>query len=193
LLKLGELGAAVPSAPPRTEVRSLAQSASVSTLVPINSSLSFGLASHFSDTPPFIAFALNPVSGARRAVKNFVIDEVSRYGNLTRCPDGQIFGTAMLQQSGPSLVRLELSRRRFVTLSRLFFQGNNLRDDVRDLGCASNGDIYALADPTYTGSNSLFLVSPNTGGLRFESRFSVDRIAFDSVVPDTPESNFVSN
>ena len=107
------------------------------------------------------------------------------FSHLTQSPNGAIYATTIGTEGYTSLVRLERQNKSIITgkgqivsLVRLKFNNRHLPNDVASLAWSPSNQLYALGDPTYTGTNSLFTVNVNTGVLTLLRTFDVDKIVF---------------
>jgi hypothetical protein len=135
------------------------------------------LVAHYSDTPPFFLVTLQ--TGPQWIVitrKRLEAD--ARYGHLTQCPDGSVYATSMEPEAHPRLVQIDLHKSAVVPVHEIAFNGVSLQNDVADLACGRSGQLYALADPTYSRTNSLFAINSITGAATWISAFDVERMAF---------------
>ena len=148
-----------------------------SLLIP-SSGPSNGLVSHYSDTPPFSLVALNVQPGQLTILKRQPLNPEVRYAHLAQCPDGSVYATAVAPQYDPTVVKVDVNKQTVTRLTALTYKGNNLTNDVRDLACGPSGQLYALDDPTYSGTNSLFAVNLTTGVMTLVQQFDVDRFVF---------------
>jgi hypothetical protein len=113
------------------------------------------LVSHYSDTPPYSLAILQMQPGRTVVVRTIALNPYARYAHLTQCPNGAIYATSLAPQWDPHVVTLNVERREVTLLKELKFNGRSLRNDVRDLACSPSGQLFALADPDYSGTNSL--------------------------------------
>jgi hypothetical protein len=112
-----------------------------------------------------------------------------RLSNLAQSPDGRIYATSIGGQGGGlSLVQLDLENRAVVTgrgkiirLVQLSFNEKPLESDLASLAFSSSGQMFALADPNYEGTNSLFTVDIKTGVMTLLGKFAIDKIIFARV------------
>jgi hypothetical protein len=148
-----------------------------SVLIP-SSGPSTGLVSHFSDTPPFSLVTVNLQPAQVIILKRVQLDPEVRYAHLTKCPDGAVYATALAPQYDTHLVQLDVDKQTVARLVALKHNGENLSKDVRDLACGPSGQLYALHDPDYSGTNSLFRITLATGEMTAIQKFAVDRMAF---------------
>jgi hypothetical protein len=106
------------------------------------------------------------------------LDPNVRYGHLTQCPDGAIYASSREIEEGVHIVQIELDRSTPREITELQVDGRALRNDVSDLACAPSGQLYALADPDYSGTNSLFAIELSTGAMTLLQKYDVDRMVF---------------
>ena len=137
----------------------------------------------FTDTPPFTMAKIDS-SGQVRTVPGFEIPPTGRISNLARCPDGNIYASGFnighTSKETPNLLQVDVDQGRFAVVSNIQFIGQTLWNDVRSLTCSPSNTLFALADPSYSGVNSLFVVDAKTGELTFVQVLDVDKISFGS-------------
>jgi hypothetical protein len=150
----------------------------ISSLVAAPSGASLGLVGHYTDTPPFSLATLTVSPAAIAVTKTVALDPVLRYANLTQCPDGTYYATSMGPQFDTRLVRIASQGATVTQLPELTFRGESLTNDVWDLACGPSGQLYAVADPEYKRTNSLFAVDAKTGVLTFVIEYDVTRMVF---------------
>jgi hypothetical protein len=107
-----------------------------------------------------------------------------RLSNLAKSPDGKIYATNVGQDT-VTLVQLDLENRavvtgrgKIITLVGLSLNKKPLENDLASLAFSSSGQLFALADPNYEGTNSLFTVDVKTGSMTLVRKLAVDKIAF---------------
>jgi hypothetical protein len=150
----------------------------ISSLVAAPSGTSLGLVGHYTDTPPFSVATMTVSPAAITVTKTVPLDPVTRYANLTQCPDGTYYATAMGPQFDTRLAQIESQGAKVTLLAELTFHGDGLANDVWDLACGPSGQLYAVADPEYKRTNSLFAVDAKTGVLTFVTEYDVTRMVF---------------
>lgn len=136
-------------------------------------------------TPFELAF-IDSTSGQIDASAKTGLPELSpqeRLGNLAQAPDGKIYATNIGGQGSLSLVQLDLENRavitgrgKIITLVQLSFNNKLLENDLASLAFSSSGQLFALADPNYEGTNSLFTIDIKTGVMTLLRKFAVDKI-----------------
>lgn len=164
--------------------------------VPSSNQQGYDLLSVFSlngGTPPFDMGQIDPQTGKVQFGADLALPELQvnqRLSNLTRSPDGTIYGTALSGSATrlevtPTLVQLNLTEPSILTgrgtiklLASLHIDHKPLQNDLLALAAAPSGQIFALADPNYEGTNSLFTVNAETGEMQFVKKFEVDKITF---------------
>jgi hypothetical protein len=160
-----------------SELAGLRSEYAVSSLIVPAIGAPIALVSHFTDTPPYWLATVDFHSGAV-SLSATALDPRVRYARLTQCPDGRVYAVASALQAETRLVQLELDRG-IVTPLQLFQVGDEpLRTGVVDLACGPAGQLYALADPTYSGINSVFSVNTSTAQMKALVKFDVDRMTF---------------
>lgn len=108
-----------------------------------------------------------------------------RLSNFAQSPDGTIYATNCNAEGVTFLVQLDLAnksqitgRGKIIKLVVLSFNNKPLENDLASLAFSSSGQLFALADPNYEGTNSLFFVDVKTGAMTLLRNFPVDKIAF---------------
>lgn len=69
-------------------------------------------------------------------------------------------------------------RGKIIRLVELSFKNKPLENDLASLAFSSSGQLFALADLKYEGTNSLFTVDMKTGAMTLVRKFAVDKILF---------------
>ncbi len=122
-------------------------------------------------------------SGAESALPEVELDR--RYSNLTNSPDGTIYATTLGREGVTTLVQLDLENKLTITgrgrinrLVQLSFENEPLENDLLSLAFSASGQLYALANPKYEKTNSLFTVDVKSGEVKFLRAFAADKIAF---------------
>ena len=151
---------------------------SVSGLFIPNSGPAIALIAHYTDTPPFSFATLDLQSWKASALHSPGLNPTVRYGHLTKCPDGSMYASTRKIEQNVHLVRIRLDEATTHQVVELTLYGRALRNDVSDLACAPSGELYALADPQYAGTNSVFAVNLATGVLTPVQAFDVERMVF---------------
>lgn len=136
-------------------------------------------------TPFELAF-IDSNSGQIDASAETGLPELSlneRLSNLAQSPEGKIYATSVGGQGGISLIELDLANRAVITgrgkkirLVDLSFNNKPLKNDLASLAFSSSGQLFALADPNYEETNSLFIVDLKTGAMTLLRKFAVDKI-----------------
>src|SRR5579883_2506484 len=85
-----------------------------------------------------------------------------RLSNLAQSSDGTFYATFLEAQGGTSLVQIDLKNKslitgkgRIINQQRLTLNGKPLANDLKSLVFSSSDQLFALADATYEGTNSL--------------------------------------
>ncbi len=139
-------------------------------------------------TPPFEFANINIKTGILDSGIELglpLLKPLRRYSNLAQHPDGTIHATTIGSEGTTLLVKLDLVNRsiltgrgKFIILSQLKFDNQFLRNDLLSLAISPSGQLFALADPNYEKTNSLFLIDAKTGEMKLLRKFAVDKIAF---------------
>ncbi len=139
-------------------------------------------------TPPFDLGVIDTKTGVLTNGAQLGLPQPNdrdRLSNLAQSPDGTIYATGLGGQGSVVLVQLDLvnkatvtGRGKIITLFPLRFNGEGLGNDVFSLAFSPSGQLFALADPQYQGTNSLFTVDLQSGNLSLVRQFAVDKITF---------------
>ncbi|MBD2772976.1 hypothetical protein [Iningainema tapete] len=121
--------------------------------------------------------------GAELALPAVELDR--RYSNLASSPDGTIYATTLGREGVTTLVQVDLENRltingrgRINRLVPLSFENEPLENDLLSLAFSRSGQLYALANPNYEATNSLFSVDPRSGVLTLLRKFDASKITF---------------
>ncbi|PPS42786.1 hypothetical protein [Chroococcidiopsis sp. TS-821] len=136
-------------------------------------------------TPPFRFANVDRRSGRVNFLSDVDLLPNRRYSNLCQSPRGTTYGTSLGPDTGPVLVQFDFANRSIITgkarilpIAPLSYNKNLLVNDVADLALSPSNQLFALADPTYEGTNSLFIVNTQTGEMTFLRKFAVQKITF---------------
>lgn len=136
-------------------------------------------------SPPFRLANIDRLTGKVSIVTDVDFAANRRFSNLIECQDGSIYATTMGSEGSPGLVKIDRlnksivsGKSRLIYLPPLTFNKKPLENDLLGLACSASNRIFALADPAYEGTNSLFAVDLKTGTLKFVAKFPVSKIAF---------------
>lgn len=160
------------------EIGGLAYSYAIASVLVPDAGAPLALISHHSDTPRYWLANVDLQSGTVSLLDTIALDPHARYAHLTQCPDGRIYAVAARREADMQLVQIDLEKAAIVLVGHIEASGRPLLSDIRDLACAPSGQLYALADPTYSGTNSLFAMDRSTAQMRPLITFDVDRMAF---------------
>ncbi|MBR8832763.1 MAG: hypothetical protein DSM106950_01645 [Stigonema ocellatum SAG 48.90 = DSM 106950] len=146
------------------------------------------IVSLYSGTPPFDFGVIDTQTGILTPGAQLGLPEISprdRLSNLAQSPDGKIYATGLGGEGSVVLVQLDLvnkttltGRGKIIKLFPLSFNGKGLGNDVFSLAFSPSGQLFALADPQYQGTNSLYTVDLQSGNLTFVRQFAVAKITF---------------
>lgn len=171
------------------KAKKLKKNNTVESLVAIQKDQLIGIVSSNQGQPPFELAVIDSKSGQVDSQNDLpILSPNTRFSNLTQSPDGIIYATSIAPGSGPILVQFDLVNKspitgkgRMIELVELKFNGRSLDNDLASLAFSPSNQLFALADPNYEGSNSLFSVDPKTGQMQLIRKFAVDQIAFSKV------------
>ena len=159
------------------DVTGLSSSYSISSVLVPQAGPPLALVAHHSDTPPFWLANVDLDSG-KIDIISLTLNPITRYSHLTQCPDARIYAVSMAPQYDVRMVQLDLDRQQALRLAQIKLDGEALHTEIKSLACGPTGIVYALADPTHSGSNSLFTVDLATGTMTLLRPFDVDRMIF---------------
>jgi len=176
------------SIPKGLKARRIKKKNTVESLLAIQNNQLLGIVSLNQGQPPFELAVINSRSGQVDSGASLGLPDLPlnhRFSNLAQSADGRIYATAMDSEGIPTIVQLDLQNRSQITgkgklikLVQLSFNGRFLKSDLASLAFSPSGQLFALADPTYEGTNSLFIVDLKTGEMKLLRKFAVDKIAF---------------
>ncbi len=101
-----------------------------------------------------------------------------RYSNLAQAPNGTIYATTLGREGATTLVTVDLANQSINTVVKLSYNNKPLSNDLLSITISPTGQIYALANPTYAATNSLFTVDQKTGVLTLMKPFDAEQITF---------------
>ena len=154
------------------------QDALESVLVTNDGSSLIGLVGRKNGTPPYRLANINRETGQISFI-DFPLPADERFSNLTQCPDGTIYTTALAQQGNTSLVQLDLSQRQLIRGAQLRYNGQDWFTGLRSLACSTGGQLFALGNPDrYQSRSLLFTVNANNGEMSFLSEVDSTNITF---------------
>lgn len=122
-------------------------------------------------TPPFSLATIDRNNG-QVSPSSITLPPDRRFSNLTQCPDGTIYLTSLGRSNSTSLVQLDLQQEQLISLPRLTFNNMPLSNDLASLACSESNQLYALSDPSFQGTNSLFTLDASTGVMSLVELFA---------------------
>jgi hypothetical protein len=152
-----------------------------SILAPKNNNNLLAVISLNGGIPPFQLGTINPTTGQVTDSTNAGLPALNpnpRYSNLTQASDGTIYGTTLGREGTTYLVRINLSNNSITRVVQLSYNGKPLSNDVLSLAFSPSGQLYALANPNYQSTNSLFAVNIQTGVLSPIRQLNAEQITF---------------
>lgn len=129
-------------------------------------------------SPPFRLATINLQTGQVSFINDLPLPPNRRFSNLAQRPDGHIYATSIARESSTGLVQLELQLGNLINLSPLSFNNQFVLNDLASLTYSPANQLFALADPTSKGTNSVFRVDETTGVMEMPTDFEVDKIVF---------------
>ncbi len=131
-----------------------------------------------SGIPPLRLATIDTQTGQASLIEGFNFPPNTRFSNLTQCPDGKIYGTALGREGSVRLVQLDVQNQKIIDLPLLRFEQRTLSNDLKSLACSGTGKLFALADPIKRDSNLLFTVNISTGAMTFVREVDSEKITF---------------
>ena len=160
------------------EFPGLGQRSTIESLLATQDGQLLSIVSLNQGTPPFRRAYINRQTGKVTFINELSVPSNQRLSNLTQGPDGTIYATSIRGEGGTSLVQLDLEQGQVISLSQLSFNNRPLRNDVSSLACSPSNQLYALGNPAYQRTNSVFTIDVNTGAMARLRKFDVDEITF---------------
>lgn len=179
------------SAPRGLKAKKLKKNHTIESLLAIQNDQLISIVSTHQGQPPFELAVINSKSGQVDAGNTLNLPHLmplQRFSNLAQSAEGKIYATTVDPEGIPTLVQFDLKnvsqitgRGRTIEIVRLSFNKRLLESDIASLAFSSSNQLFALADPTHEGTNSLFTVDLKTGEMQLLRKFAVDKIAFSKV------------
>lgn len=184
----------VPSPQPQiavfSELPGLAKNNTVESLLATQDGKLLSILSLNQGTPPFSLATIDRNNG-QVSPSSITLPPERRFSNLTQCSDGKIYVTSLGRSESTSLVQLDLQQEQLISLPRLTFNNMPLSNDLAGLACESN-QLYALSNPSFQGTNSLFTLDASTGVMSLVKSFAVDKITFKTHLSQPTQSVFTT-
>ncbi len=159
------------------KVTGLGENSTIESLAPDNGSI-LAIVSLNSGIPPFRLATLDPTTGQAKVIEGFNFSATERFSNLTQCPDGTFYMTALSLEGSTRLVQLDFQNQKIINLSTLRFGKRTLSSDLKDLACSDTNQLFALADVEERDKNFLLSVNNSTGELTPIQSIDAEKIAF---------------
>lgn len=172
------------------KTKKIKKSNTVESLLAIQNDQLLSLISQNQGIPPFELAVINPKSGQVDGNTLGLPDlpPNQRFSNLAQSPDGKIYATTLGHENVPILVQLDLVNKspitgkgKIIKLVPLSFNNRPLQNDLASLAFSPSNQLFALADPNYEKTNSLFTIDLKTGNMQLIRKFAFDKIAFSKV------------
>ena len=168
-------------------VTNLPRNSTVESLLATTENNLFSVLSLNQGVLPFRLATIDRNSGTVGSREEFPdLIPIRRFSNLAQSPtNGTIYLTTLGPEGSTTLVQLDLQQRSLITgkgriirVAALRYNNEFLENDLLSLAVSPSGELFALADPNYEGTNSLFTVDLSTGNMTLVRQFAVDKIAF---------------
>jgi hypothetical protein len=159
-------------------MRGLAPNNTIESLLANNDGSILSIVSLNSGIPPLRLATIDTQTGQASLIEGFNFPPNTRFSNLTQCPNGTIYGTALGQEGSVRLVQLDVPNKKIMDLPLLRFEQRTLSNDVKSLSCSGTGQLFALADPIKRDSNVLFTVDIATGAMKLVKEVDTEKITF---------------
>lgn len=174
-----------------SELPGLAKNNTIESLLATQDGKLLSILSLNQGTPPFSLATIDRNNG-QVSPSSITLPPERRFSNLTQCPDGTIYLTSLGRSDSTSLVQLDLQQEQLISLPRLTFNNMPLSNDLAGLACSGSNQLYALSNPSFQGTNSLFTLDASTGVMSLVKPFAVDKITFKSHFGQTTQSVFTT-
>ena len=172
------------------KIKKIKKNNTVESLLAIQNDQIISIISQNQGLSPFELAVINPqsgqVNGNTLGLPDLPLSQ--RFSNLAQSPDGKIYATTFGHENIPILVQLDLVNKspitgkgKIIRLVQLSFNNGSLSNDLVSLAFSPSNQLFALADPQYEGTNSLFTIDLNTGKMQLLRKMAVDQIAFSKV------------
>ena len=132
-------------------------------------------------TPPFSLAIIDSNTGVVTFGEKLGLPDLqtsARFSNLTQRQDGTIIASTIRQEGSTSLVQLDLNNKQIINLPELRLDNKPLTNDLLGLAFSPSDQLYAIANPKYEATNSLYIVNVNTGEMTLLSKFNAAKITF---------------
>ena len=132
-------------------------------------------------TPPFSLAIIDSNTGVVTFGEKLGLPDLqtgARFSNLTQRSDGTIIALTIPEQGSTSLVQLDLNNKQIINLPELTLDNQPLTNDLLGLAFSPSDQLYAIANPKYEATNSLYIVNVNTGEMTLLSKFNAAKITF---------------
>lgn len=159
-------------------LQGLDNNSTVESLLGINDLELLSIVSLNQGTPPFRLATINLQTGQVSFINELLLPPIQRFSNLAQCPYGHIYATSIGREGSTGLVQLDLQQGSLINLSQLSFDNQFLSNDLASLAYSPSDPLFALGDPTYKGTNSVFSVNEISGVIEFVTDFEADKIIF---------------
>lgn len=172
------------------KIKKIKKNNTVESLLAIQNDQIISIISQNQGLSPFELAVIDPQSGQVNGNTLGLPDLPSnqRFSNLAQSPDGKIYATTLGHENVSILVQLDLVNKspitgkgKIIRLVQLSFNNGSLSNDLVSLAFSPSNQLFALADPQYEGTNSLFTIDLNTGKMQLLRKMAVDQIAFSKV------------
>lgn len=173
------------------ELPGLAKNNTVESLLATQDGKLLSIVSLNQGTPPFTLATIDRNNGQVSSIP-ITLPQERRFSNLTQCPDGTIYVTSLGRSESTSLVQLDPQQGQLLSLQQLNFNNRPLSNDLASLACSPSNQLYALGNPSFQGTNSLFTVDVSTGVMSLVRPFAVDKITFKLDLGQTTQSVFTT-
>jgi hypothetical protein len=158
-------------------VTGLEENSTVESLAPSDGSI-LAIISLNRGIPPFRLATLDSKTGQAQMIKGFNFPATERVGNLTQCPDGTFYMTALSAEGSTRLVQLDLQNQKIINLATLRLGKRTLSSDLKSLACSGTGQLFALADVEERDKNLLLKINISTGELTPVQAIDAEKITF---------------
>lgn len=148
-------------------------------LVGLNDGSLIGLVMKNTITPPVKVVNIDINTGQVTKIDKINLRHTERFNNLTQCPNGTIYTTAVTREGETNLVQLDLGQGKAVPLAQLNYNSMVWDSGLSDLVCSPaspGGELLALGASRYETINNLYTVDAKSGAMNLQREVDVTKI-----------------
>lgn len=126
--------------------------------------------------PPVQLAEINLQTGQLSISNQIVFPSDQRFTQLAQCPDGRFYTTLVESGGRTSLVQLDFTQQKPVTLAQLTINGNVWNSGLTSLICSSAGQLLGLGSRRYETFNQIYTINPSNGVMTQLKQYDVAKI-----------------